>query len=453
MAIIPQGSLFNWQQVDSCSDLDRLKLVLSSLPDEALVKTLENKRGNGRNDYPIRACFNALIAGIVFQHVSAASLLRELKRNAQLRQVCGFDVFLGADAVPSEDAFGRFIDNLIDAQDMLEQMFHTLVETLKGLLPGLGQKLAVDSKAIASLGKPISEEHKNNPDRRRDHDADWGVKTYHGERQDGSRWEKVVKWFGYKLHLLVDANYEMPLAFSLTKASVSDSTNLLPLCENLKDKHPTILASAEQLSADKGYDSTNNVQKLYDDYDIKPLIDKRTMRKDSDKTLPLYPDSADVVVYDEHGQVSCVCPKTGEQRSMMLAGFEKERQTLKYRCPASAYDFVCKGRTECEAKSAVGSYGRIIRVPLSVDRRIFTPIARPSDKWAREYKTRTAVERVNSRIDQVLGFERHFIRGEQKMRLRLTLGFVVMLAMAVGRIRAGQKEQMRSLTMPIKRAA
>jgi hypothetical protein len=42
-------------------------------------------------------------------------------------------------------------------------------------------------------------------------------------------------------------------------------------------------------------------------------------------------------------------------------------------------------------------------------------------------------------------FENHNIRGEQKMELRLGLAFVVMLAMALGHIKNGEKEKMRSL--------
>ena len=90
MATIPQPSLFSWQQIDAASDLDRLRLVLSALPDEELVRFLEKQRGKGRDDYPIRPTWNALIAGIVFQHPTAAALIRELWRNAELRQVCGF---------------------------------------------------------------------------------------------------------------------------------------------------------------------------------------------------------------------------------------------------------------------------------------------------------------------------------------------------------------------------
>jgi len=52
-----------------------------------------------------------------------------------------------------------------------------------------------------------------------------------------------------------------------------------------------------------------------------------------------------------------------------------------------------------------------------------------------------------------LGFERHFLRGKAKMEARITLALIVLLAMALGRIRANQPELMRSLTAPVRRAA
>ncbi|GAW92753.1 IS4-like transposase, partial [Calderihabitans maritimus] len=48
------------------------------------MRKLERKRGKGRNDYPIRAVWNSIIAGIIYQHPSIESLRRELLRNAQL---------------------------------------------------------------------------------------------------------------------------------------------------------------------------------------------------------------------------------------------------------------------------------------------------------------------------------------------------------------------------------
>jgi hypothetical protein len=91
-----------------------------------------------------------------------------------------------------------------------------------------------------------------------------------------------------------------------------------------------------------------------------------------------------------------------------------------------------------------------VRIPLETDRRIFVPIARSSYKWHRIYNVRTAVERVTSRIDSSFGFENHFIRGKAKMTLRFGLALIVMLSMALARIKTDQMEDMRSL---VKQAA
>jgi len=67
-------------------------------------------------------------------------------------------------------------------------------------------------------------------------------------------WEKAVSWFGYKLHLVVDAVYELPVSFSVTKASVSDVQEEHKLIERLAEQQPEIIERCEILAADKGYD-------------------------------------------------------------------------------------------------------------------------------------------------------------------------------------------------------
>ena len=66
-------------------------------------------------------------------------------------------------------------------------------------------------------------------------------KVYRGTREDGTRWEKIVKWFGYKLHLIVDASYELPIMFSVTKASVPDINEAHHLLEKMEERQPEIL--------------------------------------------------------------------------------------------------------------------------------------------------------------------------------------------------------------------
>jgi hypothetical protein len=411
-----------------------------------LMKKLEAHRDKGRDDYPIRPVWNSVLAGIVYQHGSVESLRRELLRNGELREGCGFDPHKGSNAVPPSCGYTRFLKLLITFKPEIDAMLDTLVDALKVLLPDLGFSVAVDSKGVSSVGRPTKETEE---DGRRDMDADWGKKTYHGQREDGTLWEKVVKWFGYKIHLIVDTTYELPMGYRVTRASESDTKQLLPMVQEVKQKHPQIYKDMERLAGDKGYDSEENCRRLYDEHGIKPVIDIRRMWRDKETKL-LDAERVDNIVYDEVGTVYCLCPATLEQRRMAYGGFEKDRMALKYVCPIRAYGLTCKGSDQCV--HAMKSQ----RVALEIDRRLFTPIARSSYAWEREYKKRTAVERVNSRFDVSFGFEKHFIRGQKKMEIRVGLALCVMLAMAVGRIKEQQIGLMRSLVKtpaPLDKAA
>ena len=48
VATVIHQNLFSWQELDGSSDLYRLQLVLSYLPDEAMVDRLERNRGRDR---------------------------------------------------------------------------------------------------------------------------------------------------------------------------------------------------------------------------------------------------------------------------------------------------------------------------------------------------------------------------------------------------------------------
>lgn len=429
MAIIPQMKLFAWDEIQTLGDLKRLQFVLEAMPDEELMRAMEKHRGRGRNDYPIRAMWNSVLAGIVFQHDGIEKLRRELLRNGQLRELCGFD-----NQVPPSWAYTRFLQGLMKQEERIEAMFRTLVDQIRQVLPDFGKHLAMDSKGIASFAAGKNKNEK--ADGRRDTDADYGKKEYRGMREDGTLWEKIVKWFGYKLHLVVDATYELPVTWKVTKASASDITEGHALLAQMKERQPELLEKAETLAADRGYDDTKLIVKLWDEERIKPVIDIRNMWRDGDPTKQL--NGRENVVYDYKGTVKCVCPETGKEREMCNGGFEKDRNTLKKLCPAKQMGITCKGAASCPVAQG-------IRIPLSEDRRIFTPIDRSSYKWEKEYNKRTAVERVNSRLDVSFGFELHTIRGMSKMKLRCGLALCVMLAMALGRIKEQQAEKMRSL--------
>jgi len=406
-----------------------LQLALEHLRDEGMLRQLKLRRGaRGRDDYPVDAMWSSLVAMVVFGHPSIESMRRELARNAQMRRLCGFC----NGQVPSASAYSRFMSKLDVAE--IDEMFAQLVQESFCELEGFGESLAVDGKAVEShaRGRNPSEE----VDGRRDLDADFGVKTYHN--QDGSRSSKI--WFGYAAHLLVDTNYELPVGYSVTPASHSEVIEAESLLRRIHSQSPHILNRCETLAADRGYDSEHLIHQLQEVYGIKAVIDIRNMWRDKEETRLLgdWPN----VTYDYRGRVYCFCPETGIRREMAYAGYEKDREALKYRCPAWQYQGInCRGNCQCPVNSS-------LRIKRSFNPRIFTSIARSSFKWDRIYGQRTAVERVNSRLDVSFGFEHHFVRGLRKMKIKTGIALSVMLAMALGHVRNKRQDRLRSLVQP-----
>lgn len=108
-------------------------------------------------------------------------------------------------------------------------------------------------------------------------------------------------------------------------------------------------------------------------------------------TKPFNVKRADTIIFNEQGEVFCINPKTQQQRQLTFMGFEADRGTLKYRCPLAARGKKCTASKICEQGHSIGKFGRIIRVPLHTDYRIFTPIARHTVKWKKAYNKRTSV--------------------------------------------------------------
>ncbi len=331
---------------------------------------------------------------------------------------------------------------------------------LMAALPDFGQHQGFDGKGIDShsTGQAKRETGKTS-----DQDADWGHHETGGvDARTGKMWRKVKSWFGYCVHIVDDTHYEIPLAVEVTPASHGESPTLRRMIADLYRETPALVARCADFSADRGLDAAETKSLLWDEYQIRPLIDTRLMwRAEKDEpgydpekpiTRPLFPDRADTIVFTERGTVHCICPVSGEQRDMAFQGFEAGRDTLKYRCPAAACGSICAGREKCHKAGGVqaGNYGRIVRIDLkSHDRRIFTPTPHGSPSWRRGYNRRSALERINNRIDHNYCFENHFIRGLAKMKARVGLAMCVMMAMALGHVKAGRPEQMRSLVLPV----
>ena len=116
-------------------------------------------------------------------------------------------------------------------------------------------------------------------------------------------------------------------------------------------------------------------------------------------------------------------------------GVRQRRTTSRARAGRRASTWAAAKRESTGALCASGSTGAS------------SPPGSPS--WKRDYRRRAALERINARLDRSFEFERHFLRGLPRMHTRAGLALSVMMALALGHVRAGHPERMRSLYGPV----
>ncbi len=219
---IVQQSIFEFNEFFSLDESDRLVLVLKTIDAERLIHVIQGQDDAGRTGFHARVLWSAMIAGVVYRIPTVAELRRNLLSNPYLRFVCGI---ANAGNVPSESTFSRFLTRLIEHEDLLDQCIDDLVKRFAALAPGFGEDVIADSTDVHAYARYTKSGSA-------DPDATWGAKSTkeasskRGKKarpssevsQDGDKAKDKYWWFGYKLHLLVDAKYEVPIAVLVSTA-------------------------------------------------------------------------------------------------------------------------------------------------------------------------------------------------------------------------------------------
>ena len=300
-------------------------------------------------------------------------------------------------------------------------------------VPDLGTHTAGDSTGLSGRREPSADRAKAEIEDGLPQ-ASGGRKEY---KDDDGKVTKVVEWFGYKLHLLVDVKHEVVLAYHITDTKAGDNECVGTLVEQAQANLPA--DRIETLAYDKAADDTKVHETLYE-AGIKPLIQNRACwPKDGEQEkviggrVPLH------VVHDEMGTVYCydTVSKTPVRRAMSYAGHEKSRGTLKYRCPAKVEGFRCASAKKCNAGK---SYGMTVRVPQEIDLRRFPSIPRATPQFERLYKGRTSVERVNDRLKVFWGLDDGNVVGARRFSAHAVAVLIVHLAFATLLAKAQRQE-------------
>lgn len=416
--------LFAWADLEDCPQLRALTELLTSLPDQPLLDSLQQARGNGRDDYPVAVLWGVLLVSICCRHHHIEDCLAELERNPALCRLLGIR---HPDAIPKAWNLSRFLDTLGQEPHYthLRGIFDHLVTQLGLAVPDLGQNTAGDTTALKARAKKnaaavAAETRQGLPQ------PTGGRKEY---RKDDGTVEKVYEWFGYKLHLLVDVRHEVALAWHISDTKTSDNHGIERLVEQARGNLPD--GRIKTLAYDKAADD-GAVHEYLHDAGIKPLIEiRRCWKEDLERPLRV----GLPVVYDEAGTVFCYDTRSEPpiQRQMAYVGYEKGRETIKYRCPARYEGWTCASDEKCNAGKG---YGLVVRIKCADDLRRFPAIPRATAQFERLYDGRTAVERVNARLKLFWGADDGNVVGAA--RFHAYVGAVMVVHAALGKWLAQQ---------------
>jgi hypothetical protein len=412
--------LFAWDALEDSPSLQTLREFLAVIPDGRLLDSLHKARGKGRDDYPVSVLWGTLLLAIVLRHHTMDACLQELERNPALALIIGIH---SEEKVPKPHNMSRFMATLGEQPhlSLLREIFDVLAQRLGGVVADLGKDTAGDSTGLA--GRIAESETLQQQEVKQGlPQPSGGRKEY---KDDDGNVTKIVEWFGYKLHLLVDVKHEVALAYHITDTKAGDNELIAALLAQAKANLPAnrIRTMAYDKAADDG-----KVHELLHDEKVQPLIQNRTFKVDeTEKVLggrtPLN------VVYDQAGTIYCYdrVSETPTRHTMSYIGREPDRGTLKYRCPARHGGWDCPSDAVCNGDR---KYGLTVRVKQEMDLRRFPPIPRATKQFERLYKGRTAVERVNARLKIFWGIDDGQVYGSRRFHAHAGAVMVVHLALA-----------------------
>ncbi len=241
---------FAWDALEDNPSLGASKRLLAAIPDAPLLDSLRQARGHGRDDHPVGVLWGVVLLTVVLRHThccntagdaSALNARRNKKRAAAA----------ATSTEPTNAAQTK-------AEAASTPPPATPTATTPPAQTGEDQPALQDKVVLDPFGLPL---------------AAGGRKEY--TDADG-KVVKVVEWFGYKFHLLVDVKHEVTLAYLISSTKMGDNEVLPDLLQQAQANLPA--DRIKTLAYDKAADD-DAVHELLHDAGIEPLIQHRHLWK------------------------------------------------------------------------------------------------------------------------------------------------------------------------------
>ena len=249
-----------------------------------------------------------------------------------------------------------------------------------------------------------------NPNRKRlsDPEASWTAKNSARAKERGKEWHH-----SYKVHMVADANYGVPLPHLITTAKRNDSPELPAVIARAEALYPWFRPSA--VIADRGYDSTANHEHLHGKGIVPVIHIRRSPAHDG--------------IYTKQGVPTCL-----GKIPMEYVKSDSEKGHL-YRCKGCHLaGTMIGGIRHCDTE---------VWEDPSDNTRLVGVVRRDSPEWKALYLKRQAIERVFKSMKESRRLERHCIRGLRQVTLHAVMSALAFQATVLVRLWAGDVGLMR----------
>lgn len=386
---ILQPSLFSFEELQKLESKERLPLFFSVLDLRSYAKGLRSPSPRGAKGHCREALLRALLVAPLEGISEFTDLHLRLANDLRFRYQCGFPLDQPA---PSISTLSRTFQQITE-KEIAEKLFYDLVKQCRAEGIISGATVAIDSTAIDAYEKKQPKSRSQGTG-----NATWGAKF--------DSFGNKITWFGYKIHLAVDTDSELPVTVEVTPAHVNDGDMAPPLMTQVNNQAKEV---CKNYVMDGGYDHLKNYETAHQ-YKAQAII---PLNLRNEKEPPA-------------GYTSNGTPRCSMGFEMVYAG--ADGNYLKFRCPH------VMGKVECPHGSAwcsSSNYGMVVKVNVNDDLRRFSLPHRDTKNWKKMYNKRTSVERCNGRLKENLTANDLHVGGIQKVKTYVYFNAIVLLVSAL----------------------
>lgn len=382
-----------------------------------------NPKDRGRPPFSRDALLKAFIYKALRRLRTLSDLAFEFRNNPGMNQAVGFNPY---QAPPSIERFSEFLRETPHA--LLQNLRIFLVQRLLDEKIIFGKHLALDSCPI--LAKVRENNFKTSVSRNRfdktqkprgDQEARLGILIHFPQPLK----TQIRYFWGYRNHIVADAQEEIPLWEITHPADVSEVHPAIPMLKNIKETFSLLI---EIVSADAYYDSERILSFIIEDLHAQAIIphNPRTEQRGAytRKGDDLY-CQANLLL---HRKGKMAVKRTGITYLQYCCPiyFGKERQKYLL-CPVSHPKFF--NQKSCNV---------LIRLTPSIRQQVDYG----SESFKELHKKRSSVERVFSRLLSIAMQEPPVI-GIEAIRNYCTIGHITVLLVALAAKRSGHQDKIR----------